>query len=169
MPKTLFDKIWEAHEVADGLIYIDLHLVHEVTSAQAFEALRIAGRSVRRPDRTLATADHNVPTDGSTAAQQIRDQLSRALMTLSVKDREVLILKDVEELSYEEMRTVLGRPITALKIRVIRARLKLKALLARAAEAAALEEGRDDDVVELGAFRTGFGANGQGGGGGAPS
>jgi 3-isopropylmalate/(R)-2-methylmalate dehydratase large subunit len=75
--KTLFDKIWEAHEVAEGLLYIDLHLVHEVTSPQAFESLRLAGRSVRRPDRTLATADHNVPTDGSTAAQQIRDQLSR--------------------------------------------------------------------------------------------
>ena len=77
MPQTLFDKIWEAHEVADGLLYIDLHLVHEVTSPQAFESLRLAGRKVRRPDRTLATADHNVPTDGSTAASQIRDQLSR--------------------------------------------------------------------------------------------
>jgi 3-isopropylmalate/(R)-2-methylmalate dehydratase large subunit len=77
VPKTMFDKIWEAHEVAEGLIYIDLHLVHEVTSPQAFESLRLAGREVRRPDRTLATADHNVPTDGSTAAQQIRDQLSR--------------------------------------------------------------------------------------------
>ncbi|HET8820549.1 MAG TPA: 3-isopropylmalate dehydratase large subunit [Thermoleophilaceae bacterium] len=76
-PRSLFDKIWEAHEVADSLLYIDLHLVHEVTSPQAFEALRLAGRQVRRPDRTLATADHNVPTDGSTAAQQIRDQLSR--------------------------------------------------------------------------------------------
>src|SRR3954469_7335573 len=77
MPKSLFDKIWERHEVAPGLLYVDLHLVHEVTSAQAFEALRLAGRPVRRPDRTLATADHNVPTDGSTTAQQIRDQLSR--------------------------------------------------------------------------------------------
>jgi 3-isopropylmalate/(R)-2-methylmalate dehydratase large subunit len=77
MPKTLFDKIWEAHEVAKSLLYIDLHLVHEVTSPQAFESLRLAGRKARRPDRTLATADHNVPTDGSTAAQQIRDQLSR--------------------------------------------------------------------------------------------
>jgi 3-isopropylmalate/(R)-2-methylmalate dehydratase large subunit len=73
----MFDKIWEAHEVADGLLYVDLHLVHEVTSPQAFESLRLAGRKVRRPDRTLATADHNVPTDGSTAAEQIRDQLSR--------------------------------------------------------------------------------------------
>ena len=77
MPSTLFDKIWDAHQVAPGLIYIDLHLVHEVTSPQAFESLRLAGRTVRRPDRTLATADHNVPTDGSTAAAQIRDQLSR--------------------------------------------------------------------------------------------
>src|SRR5215208_1881620 len=77
MPQTLFDKIWEAHEVAEGILYIDLHLVHEVTSPQAFESLRLEGRRIRRPDRTLATADHNVPTDGSTAAAQIRDQLSR--------------------------------------------------------------------------------------------
>jgi 3-isopropylmalate/(R)-2-methylmalate dehydratase large subunit len=77
MPKTLFDKIWDAHEVAANLLYIDLHLVHEVTSPQAFESLRLAGRPVRRPDRTLATADHNVPTDGSSAAAHIRDRLSR--------------------------------------------------------------------------------------------
>jgi 3-isopropylmalate/(R)-2-methylmalate dehydratase large subunit len=77
MPKTLFEKIWDAHEVAPGLIYIDLHLVHEVTSPQAFDGLRLAGRKVRRPDRTLATADHNVPTDGSRIAAQIRDHLSR--------------------------------------------------------------------------------------------
>jgi 3-isopropylmalate/(R)-2-methylmalate dehydratase large subunit len=77
MPRTLFDKIWAEHEVAEGLLYVDLHLVHEVTSPQAFESLRLAGRRVRRPDRTLATADHNVPTDGSTAAAQIRDRLSR--------------------------------------------------------------------------------------------
>jgi 3-isopropylmalate/(R)-2-methylmalate dehydratase large subunit len=75
--KTLLDKVWDAHEVADGLLYVDLHLVHEVTSPQAFESLRLAERPVRRPDRTLATADHNVPTDGSTVARQIRDQLSR--------------------------------------------------------------------------------------------
>jgi 3-isopropylmalate/(R)-2-methylmalate dehydratase large subunit len=74
---TLFDKIWEAHEVAPGLLYIDLHLVHEVTSPQAFEGLRLAGRRVRRPDRTLATADHNTPTDGTPVAALIRDQLSR--------------------------------------------------------------------------------------------
>ncbi len=77
MPDTLFDKIWSAHEVADGLLYIDLHLVHEVTSPQAFESLRLEGRKVRRPDRTLATADHNVPTDGATTAAQIKDVLSR--------------------------------------------------------------------------------------------
>ncbi len=76
-PSTLFEKIWTAHEVADQLLYIDLHLVHEVTSPQAYEGLRTAGRKVRRPDRTFATADHNVPTDGSSRADQIRDQLSR--------------------------------------------------------------------------------------------
>src|SRR2546429_944064 len=77
MPKTLFDKIWEAHEVAHGLLYVDLHLVHEVTSPQAFDGLRLENRPVRRPDRTLATADHNVPTDGTPAAIHIRDELSR--------------------------------------------------------------------------------------------
>jgi 3-isopropylmalate/(R)-2-methylmalate dehydratase large subunit len=77
MPSTLFDKIWAAHEVAPGLLYIDLHLVHEVTSPQAFDGLRLAGRSVRRPDRTLATADHNVPTDGTPVAARIHDELSR--------------------------------------------------------------------------------------------
>jgi 3-isopropylmalate/(R)-2-methylmalate dehydratase large subunit len=73
----MFDKIWEAHEVADGLIYVDLHLVHEVTSPQAFDGLRLEGREVRRPDRTVATADHNVPTDGTPAARLIADELSR--------------------------------------------------------------------------------------------
>jgi 3-isopropylmalate/(R)-2-methylmalate dehydratase large subunit len=67
MPKTLFEKIWEDHIVHDepgkpALLYIDCHLVHEVTSPQAFDALRLAGRRVRRPDLTLATVDHNVPT-----------------------------------------------------------------------------------------------------------
>ncbi len=76
-PKTLFDHIWEQHEVSEGLLYIDLHLVHEVTSPQAFDGLRLAGRQVRRPDRTLATADHNVPTDGTPVAARIRDELSR--------------------------------------------------------------------------------------------
>jgi 3-isopropylmalate/(R)-2-methylmalate dehydratase large subunit len=66
-PRTLFDKIWEshlAHRQVDGtcLLYVDRHLVHEVTSPQAFEGLRLAGRKVRRPEATLAVADHNVPT-----------------------------------------------------------------------------------------------------------
>ena len=74
---TLFDKIWSSHEVASDLLYIDLHLVHEVTSPQAFDGLRLEGRTVRRPDRTLATADHNVPTDGTPIAARIRDELSR--------------------------------------------------------------------------------------------
>ena len=67
MPRTLFQKLWDAHVVREAagepaLLYIDLHLVHEVTSPQAFEGLRAAGRKVRRPDLTVATVDHNVPT-----------------------------------------------------------------------------------------------------------
>src|ERR1700759_4003397 len=77
MPQSLFDKIWDAHEVAPGLIYIDLHLVHEVTSPQAFDGLRLNGRAVRRPYRTLATAGHNTPTDGTPVAARIADELSR--------------------------------------------------------------------------------------------
>ncbi len=66
-PKTMFDKIWDAHVVREeegqpSLLYVDLHLVHEVTSPQAFEGLRMAGRKVRRPDLTIATMDHNTPT-----------------------------------------------------------------------------------------------------------
>ena len=66
-PKTMFEKIWDAHVVHEApgqpaVLYVDLHLVHEVTSPQAFDGLRMAGRSVRRPDLTVATADHNTPT-----------------------------------------------------------------------------------------------------------
>ena len=66
-PKTMFEKIWDAHVVHDEpgestILYVDLHLVHEVTSPQAFDGLRMAGRQVRRPDLTVATVDHNVPT-----------------------------------------------------------------------------------------------------------
>jgi 3-isopropylmalate/(R)-2-methylmalate dehydratase large subunit len=70
MAHTLAERIYDAHVVAKGeegeadLLYIDLHLVHEVTSPQAFDGLRLAGRRVRRPDLTVATADHNVPTEG---------------------------------------------------------------------------------------------------------
>ncbi|MEX2102804.1 MAG: 3-isopropylmalate dehydratase large subunit [Gaiellaceae bacterium] len=77
--KTLFDWIWERHVVVEegdvpALLYVDLHLVHEVTSPQAFDGLRVAGRGVRRPDLTLATMDHNVPTDDGPVA----DPLARA-------------------------------------------------------------------------------------------
>ncbi len=84
MSKTLAQKLWDAHvvRVAPGepdLLYVDLHLVHEVTSPQAFEGLRLAGRRVRRPDLTLATMDHNVPTQGGIRAA---DDLSRRQMEL---------------------------------------------------------------------------------------
>ncbi|NDF12378.1 MAG: 3-isopropylmalate dehydratase large subunit [Proteobacteria bacterium] len=80
-PRTLFDKIWESHVVHerdDGtcILYIDRHLVHEVTSPQAFEGIRMAGRKVRRPDATLAVADHNVPTTPD-RAKGIKDETSR--------------------------------------------------------------------------------------------
>jgi 3-isopropylmalate/(R)-2-methylmalate dehydratase large subunit len=76
-PRTLYEKIWDAHVVErrdDGtcLIYIDRHLVHEVTSPQAFEGLRVAGRKVRRPDLTLAVADHNLPTTARRGADGAR-------------------------------------------------------------------------------------------------
>ena len=79
MPSTLFEKLWERHVVREepgepALLYVDLHLVHEVTSAQAFEGLRLAGRPVRRPELTVATMDHNVPT----LPGPITDDLARA-------------------------------------------------------------------------------------------
>jgi 3-isopropylmalate/(R)-2-methylmalate dehydratase large subunit len=92
--KTLYDKIWDAHLVADqdgeSIIYIDLHLIHEVTTPQAFAGLRAAKRKVRRPDRTLAVADHNVPTEGqSLGVDAVADDEARLqLQTLgrNVKD-----------------------------------------------------------------------------------
>ena len=81
MPKTLAEKVWDAHVVSKGeagspdLIYIDLHLIHEVTSPQAFDGLRMAGRPVHRPDLTIATEDHNTPTINIT--KQIEDPVSR--------------------------------------------------------------------------------------------
>jgi len=91
MPKTLFEKIWDAHAattLADGtvLLYIDRHLVHEVTSPQAFEGLRLAGRKVRRPELTVATMDHNVPTVGR---KNITDPIAKAqieALTQNCKD-----------------------------------------------------------------------------------
>ncbi len=81
-PRTLFDKIWDSHVVErlpDGtcILYIDRHLVHEVTSPQAFEGLRLAGRKVRRPDCTIAVADHNIPTIGSRVPRDIKEADSR--------------------------------------------------------------------------------------------
>src|SRR5881409_4459318 len=79
--RTLFEKVWDEHVVSappgqSPLLYIDLHLVHEVTSPQAFDGLRAAGRKVRRPDLTMATEDHNVPT--LDILSPIADPVSRA-------------------------------------------------------------------------------------------
>ena len=79
MPKTLFDRVWESHVVSEkaggpALLYVDLHLIHEVTSPQAFDGLRLAGRAVRRPDLSVATMDHNVPT----LPGRVTDPLARA-------------------------------------------------------------------------------------------
>jgi len=84
MGKTMAAKIWEQHLVVDGkgepdLLYVDLHLTHEVTSPQAFESLRLNGRKVRRPDLTVATMDHDVPTRGGRAAA---DELAERQMSL---------------------------------------------------------------------------------------
>jgi len=91
-PRTLFEKVWDAHVVhalADGgpaLLYVDLHLVHEVTSPQAFAGLRAAGRRVRRPELTVATVDHNVPTDDRSLP--VADPISaRQLETLGTNAR----------------------------------------------------------------------------------
>ncbi|HWZ01568.1 MAG TPA: 3-isopropylmalate dehydratase large subunit, partial [Edaphobacter sp.] len=80
-PKTLFEKVWQQHLVAEpagepSILYIDLHLVHEVTSPQAFDGLRMAGRKLRRPDRTIATVDHNVPTSSIEDRLHIVDQIA---------------------------------------------------------------------------------------------
>ncbi|MDW5267129.1 MULTISPECIES: 3-isopropylmalate dehydratase large subunit [Acidobacteriaceae] len=80
-PKTLFEKVWQQHLVVEPegeptILYIDLHLVHEVTSPQAFDGLRMAGRKLRRADRTIATVDHNVPTTSAYDRLHIVDQIS---------------------------------------------------------------------------------------------
>ncbi|QHN02330.1 3-isopropylmalate dehydratase large subunit [Granulicella sp. WH15] len=80
-PRTLFEKVWQQHLVAapagePSILYIDLHLVHEVTSPQAFDGLRMAGRKLRRPDRTVATVDHNVPTSSVQDRLHIVDQIA---------------------------------------------------------------------------------------------
>jgi 3-isopropylmalate/(R)-2-methylmalate dehydratase large subunit len=80
-PRTLFEKVWRQHLVAEpagepSILYIDLHLVHEVTSPQAFDGLRMTGRKLRRPDRTVATVDHNVPTSSIEDRLHIVDQIA---------------------------------------------------------------------------------------------
>jgi 3-isopropylmalate/(R)-2-methylmalate dehydratase large subunit len=87
--RTLFDKLWDTHlvhqnEGGPGLLYVDLHLVHEVTSPQAFEGLRLAGRRVRRPDLTIATVDHNVPTGDRSLP--IADEVSRRQVELLLEN-----------------------------------------------------------------------------------
>src|ERR1700710_591738 len=82
-PQTLFEKVWQQHVVAEPageptILYIDLQLVHEVTSPQAFDGLRLAGRKLRRPDRHIATVDHNVPTTSVEDRLHIVDQIADA-------------------------------------------------------------------------------------------
>src|SRR5690606_37690294 len=89
-PKTIIEKIWDQHvinheEGKPDLLYIDLHLIHEVTSPQAFEGLRLKNRRVRRPDLTFATMDHNVPTKNR---EEVRDPISKLQMETLKKNCE---------------------------------------------------------------------------------
>ncbi|HWE99724.1 MAG TPA: 3-isopropylmalate dehydratase large subunit [Caulobacteraceae bacterium] len=108
--KTLYDKIWDAHVVGpaasgeaggEAVLYIDLHLIHEVTTPQAFAGLRAAGRRVRRPERTLAVADHNVPTEGqalgveAVADPEARAQLQALERNVAENDIEFFPMGDV--------------------------------------------------------------------------
>ena len=110
-PKTLFDKIWSDHLVGqrdDGtsLLYIDRHLVHEVTSPQAFEGLKLSNRKVRRPEATFATADHNVPTINR---ENISDEQSRIQVeTLAKNTKE-------HNIEYFELTASQYRPWTSLQ------------------------------------------------------
>src|SRR5271154_50867 len=104
--KTLYDKIWDAHLVStdangEAVIYIDLHLIHEVTTPQAFAGLKAAQRGVRRPDRTLAVADHNVPTEGQAlgvaagADEQARLQLQTLERNVALHGIEFFPMGDI--------------------------------------------------------------------------
>ena len=84
MGRTTYEKIWDSHVIDNDLLFIDLHLIHEVTTPQAFESMRLAGRGVRRPDRTLATADHNTPT--SALAEGIKDPISKQQLDTLTKN-----------------------------------------------------------------------------------
>src|SRR5579883_2503642 len=97
MPKTLFEKIWESHVVHEdesgrAVLYIDRHLVHEVTSPQAFDGLRLAGRSLRRRDATFAVLDHNVPTYGrGLPVRQPDSALQIATLERNCRDFEITL------------------------------------------------------------------------------
>ena len=110
MAKTLYDKIWDAHLVAappgeTPILYIDRHLVHEVTSPQAFEGLRNTGRKVRRPELTLAVADHNVPTKDRDKG--ITEPESRAQVEALIKNTREF---GVEYFAMNDPRAGIGRP-----------------------------------------------------------
>src|SRR5205807_1228840 len=115
---TLFDKIWNAHVVRQepgggpALLYIDLHLVHEVTSPQAFEGLRLAERTVRRPDLTIATVDHNVPTtDRWLPVERIEDEIARQqIETLNQNAKEFgVTLYDIHSQGQGIVHGIIGR------------------------------------------------------------
>jgi 3-isopropylmalate/(R)-2-methylmalate dehydratase large subunit len=105
--KTLYDKIWDAHLVhtdeasGESLLYIDLHLIHEVTTPQAFAGLKAAGRGVRRPDLTLATPDHNTPTENQAAGlagvkdQEARNQLETLMRNVEEYKIEIFPMGDI--------------------------------------------------------------------------
>ena len=100
MPQTLSEKVWGRHVVRHGegepdLLYIDLHLIHEVTSPQAFDGLRLAGRTVRRPDLTVATMDHNVPTEH--IDRPVADPISRRQMEVLAANCAELGTDDVHD------------------------------------------------------------------------
>ena len=94
MPKTMFEKIWDSHVVSEApgdttILYIDRHLVHEVTSPQAFAGLRLAGRPVHRPDATIGVLDHNIPTvPGRRMLDVVDDQCVESIVTLEKNAQE---------------------------------------------------------------------------------
>ena len=116
-PKTMFEKIWDAHVVHEepgqpAIIYIDLHLVHEVTSPQAFEGLRLAGRRVRRPDLTIATVDHNTPTWD--LSLPVTDEVSRKQLDALAKNVEEFSIPFYDRYSpYQGIVHIIGPPCRA--------------------------------------------------------
>ena len=139
-PKTMFEKIWDTHVVSDepgkpSLLYVDLHLVHEITSAQAFDGLRMNDRKVRRGDKTVVVADHNVPTkdrdkplEDEIAKLQL-DTLANVLHHQRVARarcvEEIIVIRAFDPLDQFDIRVdqstivlfVVGRPIPTVKNR----------------------------------------------------